>query len=165
MASACQHDDNPGLCVAFVSMSSKTVAMPQQSINNYDRALETLRIVGSLAIPAWQMDRMGRYNRDTTGLIVDGFVDVAGFMSSMERPDNSITIGGDQIGRDRIDDRSRHGWTTHDGITVRDSCIGDSCRSQSDGPWDNSDRSDRSDRSDNRWWDNSNTIPPPPEPE
>lgn len=78
--------------------------------------------------------------------------------------DNSTTVGGNQgdtrrdtrTGDDRIGDNvggDQFGGDYRQGDDVRDGCIGDSCRSTSDGPIDNSnpgdDNNDNSDNSDN----------------
>src|SRR5699024_3747458 len=67
------------------------------------------------------------------------------------------TAGNDMIGRDRVDDRSvgrdNIGRDQRLGDDISDSCVGDDCRNDSQGPW----QEDHSDNSDRR------RYPPPPE--
>ena len=120
----------------------------------------------AIAVPAYFG---ARQVRDLVGLTGD----VAGVIAGMDRSDNSITIGGDQIGGDRVDDQSvAVGGDQIGGDRVDDQsvggdqiggdnrvgddisgCVGDECRVTSPGPIDESDNSDNSD--------NSTTNPPP----
>jgi len=119
--------------------------------NIVDRAL-------SVAIPAYFGSRQVR---DLAGVITDTTAVVA----SIDRADHSVTIGGDQIGRDRIDDRSvsvggdqigrdriddrsvgrdQIGRDQRIGDEIEGSCVGDECRNNSPGSIDQSDNSDNS---------------------
>ena len=94
MAAQCQTD----LCLVMVAQEQGrgAIRQPQTAYhpawNIVDRAL-------SVAIPAYFGSRQVR---DLAGVITDTTAVVA----SIDRADHSVTIGGDQIGRDRIDDRS-----------------------------------------------------------
>lgn len=120
--------------------AGNTTPMPRQrhhpAWNIVDRAL-------GLAIPAY----FGWRDTDT---LVGGITGVADTIAGMDRryTDNSVSVGGDQIGRDRIDDRSV-GGDQRVGDDIDGSCIGDECRNTSPGPIDESDHSDNSDNSDN----------------
>lgn len=150
MAERCVSD----LCVVMIAQEQGRSAIrpPQQQHHPawgiLDRAL-------AIGVPAYFGSRQ---IRDLAGLTSD----VAGVIAGMDRADNSVTIGGDSIGRDRIDDRSvdvggdsigrdriddrsvgrdRVGGDWRQGDNIRDSCVGPDCRSNSPGPIDNSDNS------------------------
>ena len=153
MAAQCQTD----LCLVMVAQEQGrgAIRQPQTAYhpawNIVDRAL-------SVAIPAYFGSRQVR---DLAGVITDTTAVVA----SIDRADHSVTIGGDQIGRDRIDDRSvsvggdqigrdriddrsvgrdQIGRDQRIGDEIEGSCVGDECRNNSPGSIDQSDNSDNS---------------------
>ena len=94
IGSSCSDD----LCRVMIAqqMNQGQYRPPQQTAHPawgiFDRALQ-------LGIPAY----MGaRQTRD----LVKGITGVASTIASIDRADHSVNIGGDQIGGDRIDDRS-----------------------------------------------------------
>lgn len=155
LASSCTTD----LCVVMVAQEANKGATPlprQQAHPGWallDRAL-------GLAVPAY-------FGYRQSEAWANALVDVTQSVTSMERSytytDNSLQVGGDQIGGSRVDDYStqigrdavggnytassiggdsvgqdqRHG----DDIQLSDACVGDSCYSQSPGPVDNSNTS------------------------
>lgn len=131
VAAQCQTD----LCLVMVAQeSSRSVIRPPQQQHHpawqiVDRAL-------AIGVPAYFGSRQ---IRDLAGMTTD----IADVIAGIDRSDNSVSIGGDQIGGDRIDDRStgrdRVGGDWRQGDDIRDSCVGPDCRSNAPGPIDNSD--------------------------
>lgn len=151
LASSCTTD----LCVVMVAQEANKGATPlprQQAHPGWallDRAL-------GLAVPAY-------FGYRQSEAWAGALADVTRSVTSMERnytyTDNSLQVGGDQIGGNRVEDYSTvvhdssHriggdsvGRDQHHGDwnQLSDTCVGDSCHSQSPGPVDNSNNSDHS---------------------
>ena len=148
VAAQCETD----LCLVMVAQESNRNAIrpPQQGHHPawsiFDRAI-------GLAVPAY-------FGWRQTEALTDAITGTAGVIAGMDRADYSTHIGGDQIGGDRVDDRSvggdriggdriddrstgrdRVGGDWRSGDDWQDVCVGDDCRFTSPGPIDNSDNS------------------------
>lgn len=187
-ATMCAHDANPGLCVVALQLASnagrpnQTIQMPQLRSpgEEFARGFGPIASLASAGIQVWGagwlVDRSGRNAVDLVGAVggvvgqvqgpIDNSVTVGGDQIGGSRiDDRSVAVGGDQIGGNRVDDRSvavggdQVGGDQRIGDDLSGSCIGPECRANSPGPIDQSDQSDNSDNSDN-----STSNPTPPEP-
>lgn len=161
-AASCETD----LCRVMVAQEGNKVTTPQPR-NDYHPAWGLLDKTLSMALPIYGSYMVGQQWSDA-------LVGVTGAVTGMERSYIDNSVGGDQIGGDRINDSSSYagrdlisGRQTNDSSTqiggdnvggdqwhgdrYVDSCLGDSCANASPGPVDNSDSSDSyNDASDNR---------------
>lgn len=147
VAAQCQTD----LCLVMVAQEAgKTTPVPQRQ---YHPAWSILGNFLNVAVPAYA----GVLDTEAWGDVVTG---VSSTIANIDGADYSTHIGGDQIGRDRIDDRSVGGdrvggdqrigdeigrdyigGDNRVGDDINDSCVGDQCRNSSSGPIDQSDNS------------------------
>lgn len=150
VASQCQSD----LCLVMVAQEAgKSTPQPQKQ---YHPAWSILGNFLNAAVPAYA----GVLNTEAWGDVVSG---VTSTVADIDGADYSTHIGGDQIGGDRVDDRSVGGdrvggdqrigddigrdyigGDNRVGDDISDSCVGDQCRNSSSGPIDQSDNSDNS---------------------
>ena len=152
VAAQCQTD----LCLVMVAQEAgRSTPMPQKQ---YHPAWGIFGSVLQAAVPAYA----GVLNTEAWGDVVNG---VSSTIANIDGADYSTHIGGDQIGGDRIDDRSVSvggdqvggdqrigdeigrdyiGGDNRVGDDISDSCVGDQCRNSSSGPIDQSDNSDNS---------------------
>lgn len=157
VAAQCQTD----LCLVMVAQEqNKSAIGPPQK--QYHPAWGIFGSVLQAAVPAYA----GVLSTEAWGDVVTG---VSSTISNIDGADYSTHIGGDQIGGDRVDDRSVSvggdqvggdqrigdeigrdfiGGDNRVGDDISDSCVGDQCRNDSAGPIDQSDNSDNSDNSD-----------------
>ncbi|WP_339898283.1 hypothetical protein [uncultured Gilvimarinus sp.] len=159
-AASCETD----LCRVMVAQEGNKVSTPQPR-NDYHPAWGLLDKTLSMALPIYGTYLVGEQWSDA-------LVGVTGAVTSMDRSyiDNSLSVGGDQIGGDRVNDHSTYagrdlisGRQVNDSSTniggdsvggdqwhgdrYADSCLGASCANYSPGPVDNSDSSNNSDNS------------------
>src|SRR5690554_3641308 len=132
-AAAVQHCKTD-LCVKVV-IDGMAQSAPRAPQKQYHPAWQVLDRTLSIAVPMYGSYLQGRQWSDA-------MVGVVQTVGSMDRSytDNSLSVGGDQIGGDRSIDNSDSSTNTGGDYSGRDiyreSCVGDECRNTSSGPYD-----------------------------
>ncbi|WP_339617191.1 hypothetical protein [uncultured Gilvimarinus sp.] len=140
-AAGCQTD----LCryVVTQEVAGNTIRAPQKQVSPGWQVLDRVLSIG---LPAYFGVRQSEVWAGALTGVTQSFAGMDGSYTN-----NSVSVGGDQIGGSRVDDKSvvvgrdQVGGDQWHGDRYNDSCVGDACRNRS--PVDNSSWADNSDGS------------------